>query len=193
MNSPGIDSLEDPSDYPSVYTKYFNTEDFKTLILDQQFSIFLVNIRSCRRNFSILESFLALNSGRFDIIALTETWLSADIDVTFDMMDYDKLNLYRGSHGGGVSIYVKKAHNAKILEELTFLSGDMEVLSIMIDYCKMNISCIYRPPSSPIPGFNNTLLNSLLPFMSDKNHILIGDLNINIIICLLYTSDAADE
>ena len=53
-----------------------NCSDF---LVDTFFSLFCLNIRSCRRNFAVLYVFITSFLSKFSIISLTETWLTKKI------------------------------------------------------------------------------------------------------------------
>lgn len=173
----------DICNFPNVNCSTLSTEDYKSLsLLSNQFSIFHVNIRSSRKNFSILEGFLSLNSNSFDVISLTETWLNNELDEIFNLHGYNKFSIYRNKNGGGISVYVKKIHKARLIEDITYVSDCMEILSLNITCGNVNfvLSCIYRPPSLSVNDFNIALDNYVLPHLSGKKSVICGDLNVNL-------------
>jgi len=95
-------------------------------------SILNVNIRSCRKNFSSLESLLSLCNFSFDIIVFTETWLTKATDFTYHLLGYNKFSVYRDGRGGGVSAYVTKSLNSVLIDQLTIISDSTEILSLKI-------------------------------------------------------------
>jgi hypothetical protein len=70
MNAlPRINQIDDnDSDlFPNINCQVLSISDFELFNLSStNFSIIHVNVRSCRRNFSGLESFLSLNDNMFD-------------------------------------------------------------------------------------------------------------------------------
>ena len=74
---------------------------------EKNFSILHLNIRSCRNNFANLQVFLNSLLFAFTVIVLTETWLSEQIDILFDLDNYTSYSLYRNTHGGGVKISLR--------------------------------------------------------------------------------------
>ena len=171
----------DPDESPNVHCKMVSVSEFERMnVSDYQFSIIHLNIRSIRKNFSLLESFLSFNDDYFDVVALTETWLCSDYDVVFQLRGYNKFSIYRNSHGGGISVYIKKAHDANIIADLTFVGDNFEILTLNVrnNDTNIKIACIYRPPSNSIVDYINFLSNSLLPKLRNANCIICGDLNI---------------
>ena len=60
--------------FPTIQCNSFSLSDFKDFSPPlKSISIFNVNIRSCRRNFTKLESLLTMTKYCFDFITLTET------------------------------------------------------------------------------------------------------------------------
>ena len=174
---------ENLNDYPNVVCNDVDLEQFRQLKLhSHSFSLLNVNIRSCRRNFPSLEAFLSIQNSNFSIISLTETWLEESHDHAFNLYGYKKYSLYRNRYGGGVSIYVRSSLNSKIISELSYVSDDIEILTLSVAASDTNyiVSCIYRPPSSPIDIFNMALANNVLPFVNSKKCIMCGDFNINL-------------
>ena len=57
-------------DFPGSYSDFFH----------ESFSLLHLNIRSCRQNFEQFHLFLISLTCKFSIIALTETWLTNELD-----------------------------------------------------------------------------------------------------------------
>nr|CAI5827679.1 unnamed protein product [Callosobruchus analis] len=73
-------------------------------------SIFHLNIRSLLSDF---DGFKQLIHNKFDIAAITETWLISDIDDSaVSMEDYHLFCNDRSSRGGGVAIYYSSDFSA---------------------------------------------------------------------------------
>lgn len=145
-------------------------------------SVLGVNIRSCRKNFAALESFLSLCRCDFDFITITETWLDENDNHIFNIDGYKKFCLFRNRHGGGIMIFVKCIFEAEMVDELSFISDFFEVLTlkVAIGNFSLSLSCLYRPPSGSIDHFNLNFINTILLKIANSNSILCGDININL-------------
>ena len=66
-------------------------------IKTSNFSIILISIRSMRGNFANFEIFLSLLVVQFDIIVVTETWLTDEI-LFFYMSGYQCIHFFRNRH-----------------------------------------------------------------------------------------------
>ena len=147
------------------------------------FSIFGSNIRSCRKNFVALESFLSLFMYKLSVIVLCETWLLKSIDNNFNITGYNQLNLYRSTHGGGLKIFYDDSFISNVIQECTVLNDFIEVVTFYLigGNFKYIICSIYRPPSGCITSFNRFLFNDILSkFANIHQIIIIGDININL-------------
>lgn len=142
------------------------------------------NVRSLTKQFDEFKNYILSES--FDIITISETWLTADIpDYVVDIPGYQ---LYRNDRkhvrGGGVAIYVRKCKNiANINIILPDDNGCVEHLWLTthINGKKVGIGCVYRPPNCP---YNNiqVIENFLADFsVSCEYFFCLGDLNINIL------------
>lgn len=174
---------DNQGNYPNVVCDIIDLDGFGDIrIASNSISVLNVNIRSCRRNFPKLEYLLSLRQRNFDIITLTETWLEKNIDHCFNLNGYNKFDVYRNSHGGGVSIYAKNNFKVEVLNNLTFVSEQLEMLSLNVKYQNFEfmISCVYRPPSFSINDFNEILANNILPLVANNKSIICGDFNVNI-------------
>lgn len=184
-NTPRIYLNDNTNSYiPTVTCKLYNIEDLQVLKLSKSTSLLNLNIRSLRRNFSVLESFISLHQFSYDVIAVTETWLSPEEDHIFNLTGYKKYSTYRNRNGGGIVIYVANHFETIAIDELSYVSDDIEILSLKVrNHCfSFNVVCIYRPPSRQIENFNTILQTSILPKLICYNNqsILTGDFNINL-------------
>ena len=141
-------------------------------------SILYFNARSILPKFDELQAVcLTLDP---DIICITETWLSSDIeDQEIVLSGYYSCRLDRNRHGGGLVIFYRSTLGYKPV-----LSGsndlELSIVSFHKDNCKVCIALFYRPPSSPFCTFDNfcTILHSLDPALL-SNFVLLGDFNID--------------
>lgn len=71
-------------------TNFVNFEDiFPSKLRKNQLSCLSINIRSIRKNFNSLKSFLLFVKFKFMFIVVTETWLDKCIDRGFDLPGYN--------------------------------------------------------------------------------------------------------
>ena len=112
----------------------------------------------------------------YDIIAITETWLSNTI-YTNEIFPYG-YNVFRrdrDGRGGGVLLAVKNTiHTDQLL-----MPKHLEVLScnITLDNFSFYVCLIYRPPNSN--EASDALLVSYLDLLDNsKNLLILGDLNL---------------
>ena len=148
------------------------------------FTVFHTNIRSCRRNFTTLQTFLSASLIKFTVVVLTEIWLSSRIDYCFDLPGYNAFNLYRDNRGGGIKIFVEDSVAAKLDVQNSFICDLFEILTLSITLPNLNlIICgIYKPPHTSILDFTTSLYDNVIKKFSSKcKYILCGDFNINIL------------
>ena len=141
------------------------------------------NIRSFNKNFDNFEGFLHSVSNEFNLIVLTETRFGAGQGR--DIVGYSGYHTGRvGGGGGGVSVFSDHLLHTSHLSRLSFVNENIEacVVSVSTNTRKIVIVALYRPPNGRVDLF----CGSLLTIMCDES-VRQSE------ICLLYTSDAADE
>ena len=123
-----------------------------------------------------------MNEHHFDILAISETWLSDDIPS--ETVHISRYHLYRNdrrSHGGGVLLYIKDTIQHTYCSEL-HESSDTEIV-----WAKINngssypfyIACVYNP-SPDNEKYYKAMLNNFENFLKkNKEIVIVGDLNIN--------------
>ena len=155
----------------------------KQYIDENKFSLFHLNIRSCRSNFSQLKTFLRSLTFFFTVIVLTETWLNESIDCLFEIEGYISHAVYRNSHGGGIKVFIRDGLTVNLKNNMTFISDLFECLTLEVFLSKKKylITSIYRPPHKSISQFNDCFQESILSeFSSNCRIIICGDFNINL-------------
>lgn len=149
-------------EYESEYfdTKLIQiTKDFGKCILENDFSVMHMNVRSMSMNFEEFRLYLLYMAVKFDVIVLTETYKVASLEmfhidgytIIYNEGDYNK--------NDGVVVYLRQymKFNAKTVQ-----IADTKVLDI--DICekeKLKITAIYRSPHSCPNVFNVGLLEYL--------------------------------
>ena len=120
----------------------------------------------------------------FDIIAISETWLNSDSNLSlFQIPGYDLCHIDRNDkRGGGVALYVKNCYNYKVSDQMSFaIKDNLECITIEVIFeAKKNImvSCIYNQPASD----TNTLIQTIEELYRNnrKDVYLCGDFNVNL-------------
>ena len=129
-------------------------------------------------------------SQSFDIIGVTETWLSTNI-FTNEIFPscYTVLRKDRDSRGGGVLLAFK---SFLTVTQLTS-PNDLEIVSAEIDP-NLLMCLIYRPPNCS-DQYNTSLMAHLNSVDSTQNIVLLGDLNFPDIDWSIYSgsSPTADD
>ena len=63
------------------------------------------NARSLKTNFHKIKDYILELNVKFDIIAITETWIETSLINDFNLNNYDAFHITRGTRrGGGVAI-----------------------------------------------------------------------------------------
>lgn len=139
-----------------------------------------LNIRSLSKNFGSFKDHIY--SANYDIIAVTETWLSSSIpDSNFCLDHYCFLRKDRNSIGGGVAFYIK---NNITFTKLNYeaLNNNFEHLwfTIIINHKKFLIGVVYKNKYTIdfLESFEDLL--SLISPQYDEL-VCLGDFNINLL------------
>ena len=131
------------SDEINVNCDYYTNDEFSSKVSTiYGFSVIHFNCRSIKANFNNLQDYLLSLVRKFDIIALTETWLNETDNVNdFYMEDYNIAYTNRkNKRGGGVLIYVSKSINFDLVDNMSLVVDDiLEVITIKIVYEKEKI------------------------------------------------------
>lgn len=148
--------------------------------LSQEISILHINIRSIRKHWDQLCVYLSRNVVT-DVIVLTEVNVDATRQTCYDLDGYQKYALCRENRrGGGVFIYVKDAWICSRID-VNFQNAEVIALSINKREETYILCGIYRPPSKDTNMFLKELSPFLQQHMNEKQLLLVGDLNIDIL------------
>ncbi|KAI4470874.1 nephrin [Holotrichia oblita] len=133
-----------------------------------------INVRSLLPKLHRIRDVLYLNN--YDVLALSETWLSGDIrDVDLSIDGYKFIHVDRDARGGGVGAYVRNCFDCRIIGS----SVDIEQIWFSI---KVNIYVIPFVPVQPrkpkieynqnqvLPGHNLTALHGELAVIKCVSH-----------------------
>ena len=121
----------------------------------------------------------------FDIIGLSETWLTETNKDIYNLDGYDHVPLVRPDRiHGGVSLFITTAITYQVLNEISMINRDIECLFVEMEFnnIKMYVGVIYRTPDADIRNFCDYLINileSLNPLT--QSCYLMGDYNIDLL------------
>ena len=166
-------------------SKYYSCAQYRDLFRNFHYKISLINynIRSFSANSSIFFSLLESLGSYPDIIILTETWFTNEYK--FEIPKYDGYHVVRSEkRSGGVSVYVSKSIESKILPEMTTVNDHIEICSVKIKLGRdwWYLFNIYRPHSGTILEFTNYLTGIFDLFNVHSNKVLVsGDMNVDLL------------
>ena len=156
--------------------------EYSHSLKDKTFSIMTINMRSLRNKFAELQVHLALLKKKISIIVITESWLSENNDLGYELCGYESVSLYRDGIGGGIKIYYLNGITVTKDDLITSNTVPAEVLMLLAHVPgigKVNICGIYRPPNNSVTDFLS-LFDQILYKTSDTKTIITGDINIDI-------------
>lgn len=138
-----------------------------------------INIRSLSRHFADLKDIIVQEN--FDIIGLTETWLSDnDFEDELHIEGYKFIRRDRDTRGGGVGVYLKSGLDWELLNFHSLNSLEQLWVRISVRSKKIIIGILYRPPNSSIIDFIGAFENSLSEVTVACDEVICcGDTNIN--------------
>ena len=150
------------------------------------FSLLHVNIRSMNKNFESLNNLLDQSNFNFSVLGLSETWFSDKPNSLFSIPGFDLVYNNRiNKTGGGVGMYISSAYRYSERPNLNYMNDSIETIFVEIESVERKniiIGVVYRPPKSSQNEFLSQLQNILAnPLLRDKDCILMGDFNINLL------------
>ena len=118
----------------------------------------MLNARSLLNKIDELQILVANFSP--DVVAITETWLSADVSDQFmNLTDYILFRSDREERlGGGVCLYIREHFKPERVQQLLF--EGIESISVRLPLLNIIIWCIYIPPNLST-GLHNSLFESI--------------------------------
>lgn len=148
-------------------------------------SIIHFNSRSLYRNFSKIKDYLS-NFDRFNVIAVSETWLDNVKVHDVELEGYELFTINRiNKKGGGVALYVDTALRCSMVNCMSnTIENILECLTIEIDVEKsknITISCVYRTPGTCLDTFKDKLAGMFGKLNDKKVQIVCGDFNIDLL------------
>lgn len=141
-----------------------------------------LNIRSLPAHF--LEIRKLLTQHNIDILTLSETWLSDNIDSR--ILKIPLYNFYRcdrrGRGGGGVAVYCKDNINPKIDKCTADDVNEIMWLTFAVSNGTIALGVVYRPPNTNFSVFLNTFADLLADHLIRSNRLICtGDFNVNLL------------
>lgn len=142
------------------------------------FSIIHFNIRSLRKNYDQLLSFITIHSFTFNVICLSEIFIYQNEQTYFPIPGYIFLGNFRSTKQGGAGIYVRS--DITIEEHPVHLEGAEAIAVRLEDADKRSVylTTVYRTGASDLGMFLDSL-NTYLHHLGHLPHILTGDVNID--------------
>ena len=118
-----------------------------------------LNIRSIVNKLSLFQSYVY--SSDFDVICLTETWLSESVfDQEILPTNYNIYRKDRPSRGGGVLIATKSTIPVSVISSDPS-NNSLEILTVRLNLSKpVTLSCVYTPPN-PSDSLIHDLISDL--------------------------------
>lgn len=164
---------------------YYTDDQYNLKIKpDQGMSIIHFNSRSLYANHQNIKEYLEQFQKPFNIIAISETWLSSEKGVDFELNGYELNYINRiGKRGGGVALYIKNSLKYKVVECMsTTIDNLMDCITVEICMEKQKnviVSCVYRAPDSSIEAFKDSM--EVLFAKTQKVTFICGDFNIDLL------------
>ena len=172
-----------------VSSLYYTEEQFKNKYRSsdgfKDFSLIHFNCRSLSSNFSKLKDSVLGLEMKFDVIALSETWLKDNDNTMFEMEGYNNFVCSRtDKSGGGVALYINDSLQHRYLPDKSiYINNCAEIVSVEITLRngkKVIICCIYRAPNTDL----NTLsefINYILSNIGKRTVYMCGDFNVDLL------------
>lgn len=169
--------------------KYYQDDSITEIIAQQDgnknLSIIHFNSRSLHANFQYIKDYLIQLNVNFDVIAISETWLTNNVIQDFQLENYQMYSMNRtNKKGGGVALYLNDKLKCRLIDNMTTaIDGVMECVTVEIEMESNKnsiLSCIYRAPASSIDLFADCIEKVFLNH-SHKNLVICGDFNIDLL------------
>ena len=138
-----------------------------------------LNIRSLPAHYQLLKESALLD---FDIIALTETWLTGELpDNLYSVHGYKLIRCDRQTRGGGVALYIRESIKSSVLKMSS--SNNIEQLWIRTTMGEIStaIGVLYRPPRGSYDAFMDEFTGTLEDVTLDYGRLIcMGDFNVDL-------------
>lgn len=139
-----------------------------------------LNIRSMPANFVEFKN--EFSDSTFDIIAVSETWFTNDLNINdYKLMGYNLYHKNRTGRGGGIALYVRNCFKCTLLD---IYAGEIEQLwlSLTIGTLKYSLGVMYKPPCYNTNNFLGEFEDILNVISPQCDHVILtGDFNIDVL------------
>ena len=156
-------------------------KDVKNKISKSHNSVLFLNIYSINKNLHHLEN-LCRDISNPKILAISEVW--QPYNIRLNGYQNPEFKLRTNKRGGGLGIFVRSGTSYKVYHEISnhkFMNIEVMAIEIKEKFNNFIVICVYRPPNSNlILSLNEIKVLFELASKSKKNHIIGGDLNIDI-------------
>lgn len=138
-----------------------------------------VNVRSLKKHWNLLLTYLACIMPSIEILILTETNVTEQECLQFFIRGFQSFSLCRKDRkGGGVLVLVRESWIAERIS-VSFTEAEVISVSIVKDSEEFLVIALYRPPSNNVPVFLDEL-SCFLKRHPNKQIIIAGDVNIDL-------------
>ena len=181
QNKNFLDTIENVCSY------YTQSEFIDKKISSKHLSVIHFNVRSLKNNFESLNTYLSSLNYKFDIIAISESWLcDNDVIDEYEIENYNMIHVNGNNKiGGGVALYIEKQYEFTQVHEMSYVINDLfEIVTFEKKFNNAKnivVSCCYRTPGGSLQEFNDEINIFLEHYKTNKSYILCGDFNINTI------------
>ena len=176
-------------------SEYLHEDSFKdkcsqySITDNKCFSLIHVNSRSLPKNMESMVQYIEQLELRFNVIAVTETWLRESNYDVFNIDGYYQESNFRTKRtGGGVSLFIRKHLNYKYRVDVSVFTDCIESLFIEIDKELLNqkknviVGVVYKPPNTGVDSFNVHITNIPTKLKGEMKIVyLLGDFNIDLL------------
>ena len=111
--------------------QYYNADTFNLLKPDHtDLNILHLNVRSVNTSMDNFFAFLGDLHCKFDIMCLTESWLTVSTAQLYHFVGYIALHSLRPNNhvGGGITVFISNEYSVKMITEQTVCTDDIETL-----------------------------------------------------------------
>ena len=164
--------------------KYYSMPLSLNSSFSQALSVLHINARSLAKNFDHLVTLITQCKVAFDIICISESWLSESLVDNFAIPGYVLLNACLESHrrGKGAALYIKDTLNYKPLDNLSIKTPGFQ--SVFVEICNSRssntiVGTMYRSPTFDPKEFLE-YVDKIMPKLTTKRVILAGDFNLDL-------------
>lgn len=142
-----------------------------------------VNIRSLNSGFSLFTDIVREHS--FDLIGVSETWLSRDYPSEYVAINnYQLVRADRPTRGGGLGVYIKNGFKYKMYHKNNSFESGLEQLWLKVKVKKkysIGLCVVYKQPNVNLNCLDDFYEVLERIYTEVDSIIIIGDININLL------------